>query len=274
MSDKRPWVRWFGGDWRKDVRLRRVGYAPRGLWADMCALAQDESEVDAFGYMIIDGVPLEPEDLARLFGGSTKEVAGLLAKLETNKVFSRVGDPDLDEDLVPLIPEVMPKGTIFSRRMVRDKAREEQARTWGRGGGNPQLKGGDKPEGKPPKPTGGLTPPLIPQNPESRSQSQNLGINPENRESRSRGSPPARARGKTPNGSLEGIDWNSIVGRMTAKHGFEAGKAWEIAMRCGERIDLAKRIQGAMRKAEGRGRSAHGQIVTIAQEAAAGGGAR
>jgi hypothetical protein len=91
--------------------------------------------------------------------------------------------------------------------------------------------------------------------------------NSENRESRSRGAPAARSRARTPNGAAEGIDWQAIVGRMTARHGFEPAKAWEIAMGCGERKDLAMRIQGAMRKAEGRGKSAFGQIATIAAEA-------
>ena len=63
------------------------------------------------------------------------------------------------------------------------------------------------------------------------------------------------------------IDWNVIVARML-KHGFDAGEAWSIGLRCGDRPDLAKRIQGAMRAAEAKGRTARQQIETIAASVA------
>lgn len=139
MAEKQqPWGKWFWGDWRKDARLRRCGYAARGLWADMLSLMG--GECDVFGYLIMEGQALGAGDLVGLLGGSEREVTKMVGELGSRRVFSRTGDPDLEPDLVRIIPADMPKGVIFSRRMVRDKAKADFDRENGKAGGNPRLK--------------------------------------------------------------------------------------------------------------------------------------
>lgn len=150
---KLPWGKWYWSHWRKDVRLHRCSYAARGLWADMLALMGDEC--DRFGYLIMEGQPCGASDLAGLFGGSEKDVAKLLAELESRNVFSRLGG-DMPDDVKEIVATDLPKATIFSRRMVRDKAKEEKDRANGKGGGNPKLVKKTQ-HGKPQDPTGGLT---------------------------------------------------------------------------------------------------------------------
>lgn len=150
MTEKRqPWGKWYWGDWRKDARLRRCSYAARGLWADMLSLMG--GECDRFGYLAMEGQALLAGDLAGLLGGSEREVAKMLTELQGKRVFSRVGDADLEDDLLAIVSSDMPVGCIFSRRMVRDKAKEESDRANGRKGGNPTLNPDDPKSEKPDK---------------------------------------------------------------------------------------------------------------------------
>jgi hypothetical protein len=147
MAEKRrPWGKWYWGDWRKDARLRRCSYAARGLWVDMLSLMG--GECDPFGFLIMEGQALGPDDLAGLLGGSSREIEKMLAELEGKNVFSRVGG-DLPGDVTELVPDGLPSGTILSRRMLRDKAKEEKDSTNGKNGGNPRLKA---------NPNGGVNP--------------------------------------------------------------------------------------------------------------------
>lgn len=167
MSEKRrPWGKWFWTDWRGDARLRRCSYAARGLWADMLSLMGGECE--PFGFLLMEGAPLHADDLSRILGGSEREVSRMLGELEERRVFSRVGDLDIPEDVIPLLPHGLPLGTIFSRRMVRDKAKEDLDRAHGKSGGNPKL----KPDGG-----GGVNPVDKAQTPESRHQKPEEGTN-------------------------------------------------------------------------------------------------
>ncbi|WP_343711891.1 hypothetical protein [Inquilinus sp.] len=125
-----PYFRFYTTDWRGDIPLRMCSYAARGLWIDLLTLMH---ESDRPGHLLIAGQPPSPRQLASLLGGSEKEIRKLLAELEHAGIFS-------------LDPET---GAVFSRRMVRDKAKEERDRENGRGGGNPKLKGQDNQPGKP-----------------------------------------------------------------------------------------------------------------------------
>ena len=152
MAEKRrPWGKWYWGDWRGDARLRRCSYAARGLWADMLSLMG--GECDQYGYLAMEGTALDNSDLARMLGGAEKEVAKLIKELEGKRVFSRVGDADLAPDVIAALEPSAIQGTIISRRMIRDKAKEEFDRANGTGGGNPILKPPDK---------GGVNPPYKP----------------------------------------------------------------------------------------------------------------
>lgn len=125
MDEKRqPWLKWYPADWRADPALRMCGLAARGLWADMLGLMH---EAEPYGHLVIAGRSPTAQQLAGLVGVDLRSVTAALAELEAAGVFSRDAD-----------------GRIYSRRMLRDKARAERDRTNGKGGGNPRLRGGVK----------------------------------------------------------------------------------------------------------------------------------
>ena len=64
---------------------------------------------------------------------------------------------------------------------------------------------------------------------------------------------------------MVGIDWQAIVTRMQS-HGFTAEAAWTLVMTLDDRADLGRRMQGAMRSAEDKGKTAFTALVSIAKE--------
>ena len=131
MTEKRkPWMKWYPADWRADPKLRLCSLQARGLWADMLSLMH---EAEPYGHLLVEGMMPSIEELASLSGAPLKTVAPAFAELERRGVFSRASD-----------------GVIFSRRIVRDKAKADQDSANGKGGGNPKLKTEDK---------GGVNPP-------------------------------------------------------------------------------------------------------------------
>lgn len=137
----KPWMKFYPADWRADPRLRMCSLAARGLWIDMISYMH---EAEPYGHLLINGIAPSTEDIAALVGRPLGEVRKALAELEARQVFSRQDD-----------------GAMFSRRMVRDKAKADQDRENGKGGGNPELIGEDK---------GGVNPPDKAQKPEARYQ--------------------------------------------------------------------------------------------------------
>ena len=119
-----PWLKWYPADWRADPRLRMCSLAARGLWIDMLGFMH---EAERYGFMLVGAVAPTPEELAALVGAPLPQVRQAIEELETRGVFSR------DDN-----------GVIFSRRMVRDKAKEVEARRNGKLGGNPGLMPQDK----------------------------------------------------------------------------------------------------------------------------------
>lgn len=147
MTEKRqPWMKWYARDWRGDGALRMCSFAARGLWSDLLSLIHDEGV--PYGYLLINGKQPASAHIARMLGGSTREIDGLLAELEGAGVFSRDA-----------------QGTIYSRRMIRDKAKAERDRENGKGGGNPRLRETDN---------GGVNPQVKAQIPEARSQEDSV----------------------------------------------------------------------------------------------------
>lgn len=122
----RPWFKFYPSDWRSDLGLRRCSPAARGLWIDMLCIMH---EATPRGYLTIGGVPLADRDLAALLAISPKQCAGLLAELEKGGVFSRTD-----------------AGVIFSRRMIRDEAKQAKNEENGHLGGNPSLRRGTVPK--------------------------------------------------------------------------------------------------------------------------------
>lgn len=149
MSRRQPWMKWYPADWRADPGLRMCGYAARGLWADMLALMHD---AEPYGHLVVNGVAPSLQQIAAMLGGTTAEVGRLVAELDAAGVFSRTGT-----------------GTIYSRRMVRDKAKADADADNGKRGGNPRLKGKQNPPDN-----GGVNPQVVDgdkaQKPEARSQ--------------------------------------------------------------------------------------------------------
>jgi hypothetical protein len=115
-----PFIKWYPTDWRADPRLRMCSLAARGLWIELIGFMH---EGEPYGHLTINGCSPTIEDVSSLVGRPLAEVRKAWAELEQRQVFSR----DRDE--------------IYSRRMVRDKAKAEQDRRNGKGGGNPRLRG-------------------------------------------------------------------------------------------------------------------------------------
>lgn len=159
MAEKRrPWMKWFTRDWRSNAKLRLCSFAARGLWADLLSLMW---ESPVCGFLMVEGVVPTARQLASLLGGSEREITKLRNELQEAGVFSVTGVDDFPPDLAPLIPQTIQAGVIFSRRMVRDAAKEAKDRENGKGGGNPKLRGSDN---------GGVNPKANPQRSEARYQ--------------------------------------------------------------------------------------------------------
>ena len=129
-KDKQPWFKFYPQDWRGDAKLRMCSIGARGLWAEMLCVMH---EAEPYGHLLISGKKVVARQLASLAGISQGECMRYLLELASAGVFSE------DESKV-----------IYSRRMVRDKAKAEKDRQNGKGGGNPRLKGEDN---------GGVNPP-------------------------------------------------------------------------------------------------------------------
>lgn len=127
-----PYMKFYCADWRADPRLRMCSLAARGLWIDLMSYM---NEGEPYGHLTIDGQQPDLAGIAALVARPMKEVRAALAELEQRNVFSRTED-----------------GAIYSRRMVRDKAKAEKDRNNGKGGGNPKLlnpvNGGVNPQDK------------------------------------------------------------------------------------------------------------------------------
>lgn len=129
---RRPWLKFYPNDWRGDPRLRMCSLSARGLWIDLMTYMH---EGQPYGHLSIDGVRPDISGIASLVGRPVREVREALAELEARGVLSR------DDG-----------GLIFSRRMVRDYAKEQIDHQNGRAGGNPSLKRGVNPPDKAQKP--------------------------------------------------------------------------------------------------------------------------
>lgn len=114
MTDSLPWSKFWWRDWLADQGLRACSPAARGVWMDMLCIA---AQTEPYGH-----IKMTAPQLARIVGDTEKHIASFLAELEAAGVFSR------EED-----------GTIFCRRMVREKERRDKGKVNGHLGGNPAL---------------------------------------------------------------------------------------------------------------------------------------
>jgi hypothetical protein len=137
-----PWMKFYPSDWRADPKLRMCSIGARGLWIEMICVMH---EAEPYGFLVSNGKALLPRQLAALAGISQGECMKYLLELASAGVYS------VDENKL-----------IYSRRMVRDKAKADRDRENGKGGGNPKLKVAVKEE---------VNPPDKAQKPEARSHS-------------------------------------------------------------------------------------------------------
>ena len=124
------WSKFYWSDWESDHNLKLCSLEAQGLWMRCLCIC---AKADVPGYLILGGKALDTKGIAQVVGVSTKIATKLLTQLEDKNVFSRNQD-----------------GVIYSRRMVRDWRKSEQAREHGKLGGNPLLGGeGVNPPHKP-----------------------------------------------------------------------------------------------------------------------------
>lgn len=120
-DDRKPWYRKFAKDWLGDAELRLCGLAARGLLADLMDVAHGGNP---YGYVTRrNGDVYTEKELCEIIHVRPATFRRRLAELLDRR---RV-EKDTDT------------GLIFIGRMVRDHAREEQAKLDGRKGGNPDL---------------------------------------------------------------------------------------------------------------------------------------
>lgn len=117
------------------------------MWADLLGYMH---EAEPYGYLLIDGKTPNVNNIAALIGRPLPEVRKAMAELGEHGVYSLSDSPSLSDNQI-----------IYSRRMVRDAAKEARDRENGKGGGNPALTGKDK---------GQVNPPDKAQKPEARDQ--------------------------------------------------------------------------------------------------------
>ncbi len=121
MTEKRkPWMKFYPGDWQADEGLVQCSLAARGLWIEMIAVMHKS---DRYGYLLVAGQKPTVLEIAKQVKSDPKDVAKHLSELEKWRVFSRTED-----------------GIIYSRRMIADDKKAKQDAENGRGGGNPRLK--------------------------------------------------------------------------------------------------------------------------------------
>jgi hypothetical protein len=120
-------------------------YAARGLWIDILTLM---FESNYQGFLLVEGVPPTPKQLAALLGSSEGELKRLLGELAKANIYSTTGSK-VPGDVAALIPEGVPDGVMFSRRMLRDRAKGDRDRNNGASGGNPSLNPPDNPRVNP-----------------------------------------------------------------------------------------------------------------------------
>jgi hypothetical protein len=139
VADKLPFIQLYPGDWLRD-EVSGCSLAAQGLWLRLMFIMHDS---ERYGYLMQHGSPIPGINAARRVSLDVEQYESLLREL-------------LDAG----VPGVMPDGTIYSRRMVRDAKRRLEAQVNGRKGGNPALIRPEKPPDK--HPVQGVNPPDYP----------------------------------------------------------------------------------------------------------------
>lgn len=124
-----PWFKFYPSDWQADPLLRACPLGARGLWMEIiCLMFKSEKP----GFLIIGGQKPTWSLLATLVGSDPKTTQKWAEILVRNGVVS------VDE-----------MGVFYSRKMVRDLAKQKQNQENGGKGGNPNLLNSDNPPDNP-----------------------------------------------------------------------------------------------------------------------------
>ena len=119
MAEKLPYIQFFPGDWLRDS-ISGCSLAAQGLWLRMMIVAHDS---DRYGYLEMNGSPMQPGTIARRCGCELAEYESLLLELVN------AGIPGSND-----------AGSFFSRRMVRDASIRDARAKAGRKGGKQTAK--------------------------------------------------------------------------------------------------------------------------------------
>lgn len=114
MAEKLPAITFYPGDWLRDA-VAGCSLAAQALWLRMMFIAHDSTR---YGYLEVNGSPMQPETIARRCGCDLAQYETLLSELVA------AGVPSRSES-----------GSLFSRRMVRDASIRDKRRKAGRRGG-------------------------------------------------------------------------------------------------------------------------------------------
>ena len=121
-----PAILFYTGDWLKDPAVRCMSLGARGLWIDMLCLMY---ESPTRGYLsLMDGKPVTAVQLARMVGGTLKEIESLLSEMRGCGTFSVTDD-----------------GVMFSRRMVADEELRELKSKAGKASARARQRGNTSP---------------------------------------------------------------------------------------------------------------------------------
>jgi hypothetical protein len=127
-SDKKQeWSKFSWRDYKSDEALAQTSLGAQGLWMRMLCIMHD---AEPYGYLLINDRSVGPAQLARSTGAPEDQIVAYLDELRSWGVFKETEDGT-----------IVPKGTIYSKRMINDRSRFLAARENGRMGGNPALTG-------------------------------------------------------------------------------------------------------------------------------------
>ncbi len=102
-----PFIKFYPADWEADLQLMSCSLAAQGLWLRMIRRMH---EAEPYGFFTTRaGAPIAIKDFSRSLCLPYREVKALIDELGANQVFS-----------------VDRAGRIYSRRMLRDKAKRAQ----------------------------------------------------------------------------------------------------------------------------------------------------
>lgn len=117
---KLPAFQFYPADWRKDPGVQALSFHDRGVWFEILCLMH---ESDRRGVLLLNGMAMPEDALARLLGLDNQILATTLTTILTYGVASREQETN----------------ALYCRRMVRDENIRKIRQEAGKLGGNPVL---------------------------------------------------------------------------------------------------------------------------------------